>query len=175
MKLPEKLYTLRKSRHISQEELAARMNVSRQAVSKWESGQAAPDSGNLLLLSDILHVSIDYLLHDDWDADTTAPPAPPTPLSAAIPPETPPAFPPKRKRRISSAFLIGAEVCAIGCIGAFVCAMTILLQSSTATQDAETGTVSFHLNGYFTAAALFAALLAVGFILLLLLYRHFRK
>ena len=48
MKLAEKLVTLRKSSGLSQEELAERLNVSRQAVSRWEMGSAMPDAGNLL-------------------------------------------------------------------------------------------------------------------------------
>ena len=47
MKLSEKIIRLRKGRGLSQEELAERLGVSRQAVSRWESGTALPDAGNL--------------------------------------------------------------------------------------------------------------------------------
>lgn len=50
MKLSEKIIRLRKGRGLSQEELAERLGVSRQAVSRWESGTALPDAGNLLSL-----------------------------------------------------------------------------------------------------------------------------
>lgn len=51
----------RKARGLSQEELAAKIQVSRQAVSKWETGDAAPDLNKLLLLADALDMSLDAL------------------------------------------------------------------------------------------------------------------
>ena len=48
MALPEKLYTLRKKSGLSQEQLAEALNVSRQAISKWEGGSAMPESDKLL-------------------------------------------------------------------------------------------------------------------------------
>lgn len=51
MALPEKLYTLRKKSGLSQEQLAEALNVSRQAISKWEGGSATPESDKLLALS----------------------------------------------------------------------------------------------------------------------------
>lgn len=64
MALPEKLYTLRKKSGLSQEQLAEALNVSRQAISKWESGSAMPESDKLLALSNYFGVSLDYLLKD---------------------------------------------------------------------------------------------------------------
>ena len=61
----DKLITLRKKNGWSQEELAEKMNVSRQAVSKWESAQATPDLEKLLQLSHIFGVTTDYLLKDE--------------------------------------------------------------------------------------------------------------
>ena len=54
-----KLYSLRKEKGYSQEELANRCNVSRQAISKWENGTSLPDFENLKSLSKALQVSID--------------------------------------------------------------------------------------------------------------------
>lgn len=62
MALPEKLYTLRKKSGLSQEQLAEALNVSRQAISKWEGGSAMPESDKLLALSNYFGVSLDYLL-----------------------------------------------------------------------------------------------------------------
>lgn len=62
MNLAERIQRLRKSRGISQEELADQLGVSRQAVSKWESEQSAPDVEKIILLSDFFHVTTDYLL-----------------------------------------------------------------------------------------------------------------
>ena len=64
MVLPEKLYTLRKKSGLSQEQLAEALNVSRQAISKWEGGSATPESDKLLALSNYFGVSLDYLLKD---------------------------------------------------------------------------------------------------------------
>lgn len=64
MSLGEKIQTLRKQRNISQEQLAEQMNVTRQAVSKWELGESVPDVENIVRLSGILDVSTDYLLKD---------------------------------------------------------------------------------------------------------------
>ncbi len=65
MKIADKIITLRKQSGFSQEELADKINVSRQAVSKWESEQALPDVDKIVLLSEIFGVSTDYLLKDD--------------------------------------------------------------------------------------------------------------
>ena len=62
MLLGEKLKKLRKDRGLSQEQLADQLNVSRQAISKWELGESIPDTENLILLSKFYGVSIDYLL-----------------------------------------------------------------------------------------------------------------
>ena len=65
MTFNEKLLSLRRKSGFSQEELAEKLNVSRQAVSRWEMGETMPDAKNLLELSDIFGVSIDSLLRDE--------------------------------------------------------------------------------------------------------------
>lgn len=62
MNLADRIQHLRKSKGISQEELAAQIGVSRQAVSKWESEQSMPDLEKLILLSDYFETSTDFLL-----------------------------------------------------------------------------------------------------------------
>lgn len=64
MTLPEKLIALRRRAGLSQEQLAETLEVSRQAVSKWETGEAMPDSSKLLPLSRALGVTVDFLLDD---------------------------------------------------------------------------------------------------------------
>ena len=64
MALSEKLYALRKERVLSQEQLDEGLKVSRQAISKWESGQSLPESDKLLALSEYFGVSLDYLMKD---------------------------------------------------------------------------------------------------------------
>ena len=62
--LPAKLVSLRKQKGITQMELAEKLNVSRQAISRWEVGSAVPTTDNLKVLSELYGVSIDYLLND---------------------------------------------------------------------------------------------------------------
>ena len=62
MSIADRIQTLRKSKGISQEELADKIGVSRQAVSKWESGQSAPDIEKIILLSEFFGVTTDFLL-----------------------------------------------------------------------------------------------------------------
>lgn len=61
----DKLVDLRKKNGMSQEELAEKMNVSRQSVSKWEGAQSVPDLNRILALSRIFSVTTDYLLNDE--------------------------------------------------------------------------------------------------------------
>jgi transcriptional regulator with XRE-family HTH domain len=67
MILADKIVKLRKKNSWSQEELAEKMNVSRQAVSKWESAQTIPDLEKILQLSRLFGVTTDYLLKDEID------------------------------------------------------------------------------------------------------------
>lgn len=62
MTLADRIQHLRKAKGISQEELADQIGVSRQAVSKWESGQSSPDLEKIILLSEFFDVATDYLL-----------------------------------------------------------------------------------------------------------------
>ncbi len=65
MNLGDKILSLRKDKGWSQEELAAKINVSRQSVSKWESGTAIPDLSRILEIAEIFEVTTDYLLKDN--------------------------------------------------------------------------------------------------------------
>ena len=68
MILADKILSLRKSNGWSQEELAEKMNVSRQSISKWESAAAIPDINRILEMSKLFGVSTDYLLKDEIEA-----------------------------------------------------------------------------------------------------------
>lgn len=67
MILADKIIELRKKNGWSQEDLAEKLDVSRQSVSKWESAQSVPDMGRIVKLSEIFGVSTDYLLKDDME------------------------------------------------------------------------------------------------------------
>ena len=62
MAFKENLVFLRKSLNLSQEELAEKINVTRQAISKWENGQSTPDMDTILLLCDYFNITADQLL-----------------------------------------------------------------------------------------------------------------
>ncbi len=82
MTLADKIMKLRRDSGMSQEELAEKLNVSRQAVSKWECGETVPDLQKIIHISELFSVTTDYLLKDDVmskcesalhnDADMTA-------------------------------------------------------------------------------------------------------
>ena len=73
MKLSDKIIKLRKTNGWSQEELAEKLDVSRQAISRWESAVAQPDATNILKLSKLFGVTTDYLLNDDYESDNDLP------------------------------------------------------------------------------------------------------
>lgn len=73
MTFAQKFQTLRKQAGLSQEQLAERLSVSRQAISRWENGEVLPDAPNLVSISKLFGVSIDYLLHDDFDSEADLP------------------------------------------------------------------------------------------------------
>ena len=67
MVLADKIIDLRKKNGWSQEELGEQLGISRQAVSKWESMQTAPDTNKILAMAEIFGVSTDYLLKDEME------------------------------------------------------------------------------------------------------------
>lgn len=69
MQFYEKLTELRRKAGLSQEQLADRLGVTRQSVSKWESGAAMPELGKLIALSELFGVSIDYLVKESQTSD----------------------------------------------------------------------------------------------------------
>ena len=104
MTFGEKLQELRKARGWSQEELAGQIHVSRQALSKWESGGAVPDTENIIALSRLFGVTTDYLLLDEVrDTGQAAPRA---------------AWP-KPRRYLLAAAIVGAVGVAAAMIGEF--------------------------------------------------------
>ena len=71
MILADKIIELRKKNGWSQEELAEKVGVSRQSVSKWEGALSVPDLDKILLMSQIFGVSTDYLLKDEFGEPET--------------------------------------------------------------------------------------------------------
>lgn len=72
MSLSKKIYELRKANNLSQEQLAERISVSRQSISKWEAGETIPEIERIIELSKIFNVSTDYLLLSSVVEDLTS-------------------------------------------------------------------------------------------------------
>ena len=70
IEIADRLIKLRKKNGYSQEEVADKLGLSRQAVSKWERAEASPDTDNLICLAKLYNVSLDELLDTDEDIDT---------------------------------------------------------------------------------------------------------
>lgn len=66
----DKLYELRKQHQLSQEELAQKLNVSKQSISKWESGSVTPNLDKLMLVSKLFDVSLNDLLKPETQQKT---------------------------------------------------------------------------------------------------------
>ena len=65
MRLAEQIKKIRKNENLSQEQLGQKMNVTRQAIYKWESGKGYPDIQNLIMLSELFEISLDELIKGD--------------------------------------------------------------------------------------------------------------
>lgn len=72
MTIGEKILNMRKARGWNQEELAERVGVTRQAVSRWEAGSAKPDADKIIAICDLFGVSADYLLRDHYSGEGSA-------------------------------------------------------------------------------------------------------
>ena len=72
IKIANRLVELRKKSGLSQEQLADKLGLSRQAVSKWERAEASPDTDNLICLAKLYNVSLDDLLSSDESIDDIA-------------------------------------------------------------------------------------------------------
>ena len=82
MNMGEKILNMRKARGWNQEELAERIGVTRQAVSRWESNSAKPDADKIIALCDLFGISADYLLRDQYAGEGSAAQTEKQPLSA---------------------------------------------------------------------------------------------
>ncbi|SFP55896.1 DNA-binding transcriptional regulator, XRE-family HTH domain [Oscillibacter sp. PC13] len=153
MKLSEKIYRLRKQSGLSQEQAAERLGVSRQAVSKWESGVSVPDADKLVAISRLFSVTTDYLLLEN------TPENPPFPETSAPPPS--PAGEASGKWRMAA----GIALCLLGAAG-LVLWGGIVAFSPAAVQRLDASS-AVTLSGSGLLALLCTMLLAAGAFLLL--------
>ena len=105
MSFAEKMIELRKQNGLSQQDLADRLGVSRQAISRWETGAVQPLADSVKSLAQVFQVSTDYLLNDDLDTPTPPPTAQPAP-----PQEKPKSARKHRKWLLALAALAAAAV-----------------------------------------------------------------
>ena len=105
MSLAKKMIELRKQQDLSQQDLADRLGVSRQAISRWETGAVQPLADSVRGLAQVFQVSTDYLLNDDLDTPTPPPTAQPAP-----PQEKPKSARKHRKWLLALAALAAAAV-----------------------------------------------------------------
>ncbi len=104
--LGQRIQNLRKRQGLSQEALAEKLNVSRQAVSKWETGLSNPDSQNLILLARLFNVSMDELIR-------------PEPAGPARPEKAPAQYSkPERRGKANARRLMAVLTLLVGCVGA---------------------------------------------------------
>lgn len=115
MTLDKKLFRLRKKEGLSKAEVSEKLDVSRQAVSRWESGEARPSTDNFQALCKLYHVSLDYLLNENEDEPTV-----PTPVVSSIERRTEQAPPEKRKRWVRWLVISAVVVVVICGIFAYV-------------------------------------------------------
>lgn len=145
MKLSEKLYQLRRQSGFSQEQAAEQLCVSRQAISKWESGQSTPDPDKLVALSKLYGVTIDYLLLEDT-------------------PETPDAPQSDTGCGSKRGLFPGLLLCLAGTVGLLFWGISIAFFPAAADRLDTSSAVTLHGSGIL--AFLCAAALAIGAVLL---------
>lgn len=149
MALSEKLYTLRRKSGLSQEQLAEQLNVSRQAISKWEAGQSIPESDKLLSISNYFNVSLDYLMKDETQ-DTIS-----------------------EKEQINTSlrtgdrtrWLLGIVICIGGIACLILWGLLSIFNPAASNQLSESSMISIDGNGIFLILCIVA--IVVGAILLL--------
>lgn len=125
MKLGEKIALCRKKAGLSQEELASRLALSRQAVSRWETGAAAPDIEKVAELSRLFHVTTDYLLLEE---------EPEPSFPRAEPKQTKPPFDPVAERRRKFRIAFGAAAVILGLLTAVAALVLAQLHAESLTE-----------------------------------------
>ena len=145
--LSEKIYTLRRKSGLSQEQLAEKIGVSRQAISKWEGGLSTPELDKLKALSEYFQVTMDELICDQ--------------ISNAIPSEV-------RQEKASATdngSKIGIILCLIGAFCLVLFGILMIVNPSVAGQVSESSIIT--LNGTGILTTLFVLLMILGIYMIL--------
>ncbi len=122
MKLSEKIYTCRKKAGLSQEALAEKLGVSRQAVSKWETEEAVPELMKIPAMAKLFGVTTDWLLSEDENEENfenpPIPEAPPAPTAAR-----------QRQNPARHTWIVGVVIACIGAPFVLVGAVALIFIS----------------------------------------------
>lgn len=147
--LSEKIYTLRRKNGLSQEQLAERIGISRQAISKWEGGLSTPELDKLKALSECFQITIDELTNDkssNNSSDTTE----------------------QKKDDTANKLIesrIGIALCLMGAICLVLFGILMIIQPSTVQQINESSVIT--LNGTGILILFFILFMVIGIILIL--------
>ena len=164
MTFGEKLQLLRKQKGLSQEELADKLDVSRQAISKWELGSSLPETQKVLQISRVFDVSCDYLMRDEVEQGSDRQ-------------EPRPTAPARSYRAAALTMLVGA----LGILAFWILSAVYPAETRTAVAGQGGETVKTGLAGfldYHNMELLFAlccVVLAVGALLLAYNYMKNKK
>ncbi len=142
--LSEKLYKLRKNSGLSQERLAEQLNVSRQAISKWESGTATPESEKLITISNYFGVSVDYLLKDNEEDQSKV-------IDNIIE---------ERPRMIA-----GIIICISGIVSMVIWGLIFILSPEASDKISDSSRITIDGNGIFLIACVVAIIVGAGLLL----------
>lgn len=157
--LSEKIRDLRRMSGLSQEELAEKLDVSRQAVSKWETGAAVPNPEKLVELSDCFGVTLDFLMRENAGEGIGESGASDSPENAVNIPNKSERFS-RKKRKAVGGFLLGVSVGAV-----LLIAIVIALGLRDGFNTSSAVNISMDGTG---AAVIFAVVCAVTGTLLLI-------
>ena len=142
--LSEKLYKLRKNSGLSQEQLAEQLNVSRQAISKWESGTAVPESEKLITISNYFGVSVDFLLKDDEEDKAKA--------TVSVMEEKP-------------RMIAGIIICIAGIISMVIWGLLSIFSPEASDQISDSSMITIDGNGIFLILCVVAIVVGAGLLL----------
>ena len=132
--LSETLYKLRKQSGLSQEQLAEKLNVSRQSISKWESGISVPEADKLIAISDFFEISLDALLKE----------------------KEPPVVKPKSESPLSPPSLFGAILAIAGAICLILWGIISIFSPESSAQMAESSRIQIDGNAIFLILCILA-------------------
>lgn len=158
MSLAHNIRTLRRSAGLAQEQLAEQLGVSRQAVSKWESGRSIPDAERLLALAQTFSVSMEALMTEEEPCPARAADAAhatqlQAPLAGAVADAPTP-----QRRQLSRRRVMGGVLCGVAAVALALWGSTLLSQPGAAAQLDASSMVAINGRGFLMLFGLLALL-----------------